>query len=284
MMKSTSMADNGTIYLKMDQRPFRYQIVEGPFDGLLYCGWDMGNEADFEATLEKLSAKGTAFEKIEDAALLTERAVSGLARLADPSGNQMELYWTSAAQADDGVAFESGLDVKGFVTTADGGEDMGLGHVVLNTPTDFEGTHQFYMDLGLTDSDVTDMDHKGLGRIYFMHCGPRHHSLAIWNWGGPCPETNFQPSPESTAPGCGHVMSEVRSLSEVGQCLDRVNEREIMVVSSLGEHINDEMYSFYHLTPGNFAMEFGYNGIQLDETWETTHNSEASHWGHKWQG
>ncbi|NRB42199.1 MAG: biphenyl 2,3-dioxygenase, partial [Pseudomonadales bacterium] len=74
MMKSTSMADNGTMYLKMDQRPFRYQIVEGAFDGLLYCGWDMGNEADFNATLEKLSAKGTAFEKIEDAAVLAGRA------------------------------------------------------------------------------------------------------------------------------------------------------------------------------------------------------------------
>jgi 3,4-dihydroxy-9,10-secoandrosta-1,3,5(10)-triene-9,17-dione 4,5-dioxygenase len=79
-------------------------------------------------------------------------------------------------------------------------------------------------------------------------------------------------------------MAEVGSLGEVGACLDRVNEREIMVVSSLGEHINDEMVSFYMLTPGNFALEFGYEGIQLDENWKTTHNTEASVWGHKWQG
>ena len=284
MMKSTTMADNGSVYLKMDQRPYRYQVIEGPFDSLLYCGWDMGCEADFNAAVDALIAKGHAVEKIEDAAVLAERVVSGLARLADPSGNQMELYWATEAQGSDGVAFTSPLDVKEFVTTADNGVDMGLGHVVLHCPTDFEGCHSFYQDLGLADADITNMDDKGLGHIYFMHSGPRHHSLAIWNWGGPCPETDFQPSPESKAPGCGHVMSEVRSLSEVGQCLDRVNEREIMVLSSLGEHINDEMYSFYHLTPGNFAMEFGYNGIQLDDKWETTHNTDASHWGHKWQG
>ncbi len=284
MMKSTSMADNGSVYLKMDQRPFRYQVIEGPFDGLLYCGYDMGSEADFQSTVEALTSKGYALENITDEAVLAERAVSALARLADPSGNLMELYWTTDAQNDDGVAFQSGLDVKEFVTTADNGVDMGLGHVVLHCPTDFEGCHAFYQSLGLADADITNMDDKGLGQIYFMHSGPRHHSVAIWNWGGPSPETNFQPSPESKAPGCGHVMSEVRSLSEVGQCLDRVNEREIMVVSSLGEHINDEMYSFYHLTPGNFAMEFGYNGIQLDDSWETTHNTDASHWGHKWQG
>jgi 3,4-dihydroxy-9,10-secoandrosta-1,3,5(10)-triene-9,17-dione 4,5-dioxygenase len=79
-------------------------------------------------------------------------------------------------------------------------------------------------------------------------------------------------------------MAEVDSIGEVGNCLDRVNERQLPVLSTLGEHINDEMVSFYTLTPGNFAIEFGYDGLQLDESWQTTHNTEASKWGHKWQG
>lgn len=284
MMEAPSMPDNGSVYLKMDRRPFRYQIVKGEFDGLLLAGWDLLTEEAFNDGLKELEQKNIAFEKIEDADELAARAVSGLARLQDPSGNKLELYWADPELAHDKVAFESPLDVKKFVTTAENGDDMGLGHVVLHAPIDFEGVHDFYQDLGFSDSDITDMSDKGMGKIYFMNCNPRHHSLALWSWGGPSPETNFQPSPESTAPGCVHLMAEVETLAEVGHCLDRVNEREIPVISSLGQHINDEMVSFYMLTPGNFALEFGQAGIQLDENWKTTHNTEASIWGHKWQG
>lgn len=283
MMQSTSMPDNGSVYLRMDQRPFRYQIVKGDFDGLLLAGWDMGCEADFNARLKDMDSKGIGYEKIEDPEQLAARAVSGLVRLADPSSNQLELFWTEDSLAKDSVPFSSPL-VKSFVTTAENGEDMGLGHVVLHAPVDYEGVHNFYANLGFKDADITNMDAKGLGHIYFMHCNPRHHSLALWNWGGPSPESNFQPSPESKAPGCVHLMAEVTNLREVGECLDRVNERGIMVVSSLGEHINDQMTSFYMLTPGNFALEFGFDGVQLDEGWQTTHNTDASIWGHKWQG
>ena len=281
MMQSTTMPDNGNVYLKMDQRPFRYAIVKGEVDGLLYAGWDMGTEADFSAALDELKAAGISYDVISDAAELASRAVSGLARLADPSGNQLELVWCNAAQADDKVAFQSTLDVKGFITRAEDGSDMGLGHVVLHAPIEFEKVHDFYQMMGLKDADITEMP---MGKIYFMNCNARHHSLALWNWGAPTPETNFVPSPESKAPGCVHIMAEVGSLREVGSCLDRVNERGIMVVSSLGEHINDEMTSFYMLTPGNFALEFGFDGMQLDENHKTTHNTEASIWGHKWAG
>lgn len=284
MMLSPSTPDNGSIYLKMDQRPFRYQVVPAEFDGLLFAGWDLGSEAAFADALKELDNMGVAFTEITDESELAARAAARLARLQDPSGNGLEIYTASAAQADDGVAFESPLDVKSFVTTSDDGVDMGLGHVVLHAPVDFEGTHAFYQKLGFTDSDITDLSAEGTGNIYFMHCNPRHHSLALWNWGAPTPETNFMPSPESKAPGCVHLMAEVSTLTEVGTCLDRVTEREIPIISSLGEHINDEMTSFYMLTPGNFALEFGQGGMQLDENFETTHNTQASIWGHKWQG
>ena len=66
MMTSTTMPSNGSVYLKMDHRPFRYQIVKGEFDGLLYAGWDLGSQADFDAGLAELTEKGVAFEKVED--------------------------------------------------------------------------------------------------------------------------------------------------------------------------------------------------------------------------
>lgn len=285
MMKSTSMQKNASLYFKMDQRPFRYQIVTGSYDGLLYAGWDLGSEAAFNAGLAELKSKNIAFEKVIDAAQLAGRSVSGLARVKDPSGNQFELYWSTAAQANDGVPFKSAL-VKKFVTTASDGSDMGLGHVVLHAPTDFEGVHDFYKTVfGFKDSDITKLGPDGAhGKIYFMHCNPRHHSLALWNWGAPTPETQFRPSPESKAPGCVHLMAEVETRDEVNQCLKRVEQKGIMIVSSLGEHINDEMVSFYMLSPGMFAIEFGHAGIQLGKDWKTTHNTEASKWGHQWAG
>ena len=177
MMEAPSMpASADKVYLKMDQRTFRYLIVPGQFDGLLYAGWQLENESAFNAALRELQEKGIVVETVEDAAELASRSASGLARLADPSGNRLELYWS---QVDiDKVAFKSPLDVKGFVTTARTGEDMGLGHVVLHAPVDFEGTHQFYREMGFFDADITDMNAKGLGNIYFMNCNSRHHSLA----------------------------------------------------------------------------------------------------------
>lgn len=283
MMQSTSMNSADTLYLKMDQRAFRYAIVKGEFDGLLMAGWQLADEAAFNDALQELEQKNIAFEKITDADVLTSRSVNALARLSDPAGNQFELYWEDAKNADDGVAFKSPLDaVDGFVTRADDGHDMGLGHVVLHAPVKFEETHDFYASIGFLDSDITEMG--PMGKIYFMNCNPRHHSLALWNWGAPSPETDFQPSPESTAPGCVHLMTEVSTLGEVGACLDRVNENEVMVTSTLGEHINDEMTSFYMLSPGNFQMEYGFDGNQLDASHKTTHNTLPSKWGHKWTG
>lgn len=282
MMESPNMPENGSLYLKMDDRSFRYQIVSAEFDGLLFAGWDLGSESAFSAAIEELKAEGVDFDLITDEAQLAARSVSSLARLKDPSGNQLELYFSSVD--NDGVVFTSPLDVKSFVTKAEDGSDMGLGHVVLHAPVNYEETHKFYEKMGFKDSDITDLSAEGTGNIYFMHCNPRHHSLALWNWGAPTPETNFAPSPESKAPGCVHLMAEVETLTEVGTCLDRVTAREIPIISSLGEHINDEMTSFYMLTPGNFALEFGQGGLQLEEGYETTHNTQASIWGHKWQG
>lgn len=282
MMAATNMPDNGITYLRMDERKFRYAVIKGEVDRLLSAGWDLGSKEDFDEVAAMLAKDGVAFEEVIDQEELASRAAAGMIRLADPSGNQLEFIWSLPELDKDKDPFVSATDVEKFITKAEDGSDMGLGHVVFHAPTDFEGVHDFYQKLGFIDSDITNID--GMGKIYFMRCNARHHSLALWSWGGPSPETDFRPSPESTAPGCVHVMAEVGSLREVGSCLDRVNEREIMVVSSLGEHVNDEMKSFYMLTPGNFALEFGYEGLQLEESTPATHNTEASIWGHKWQG
>ncbi|MEM8593734.1 MAG: VOC family protein [Pseudomonadota bacterium] len=283
-MKVDSVAGNPIEFYKMDHRAFRYGVQKAEFDGLFASGWKLKDAVAFKDAMDELSSKKIPFEKIEDETFLASRSANELMVVSDPSGNVLEIMWEDDAHANDGVDFASSCDVEAFITTAENGVDMGLGHVVLHAPVNFEDTHAFYESIGFLDSDITDLSAQGMGKIYFMNCNPRHHSLALWSWGAPTPDTEFRPSPESKAPGCVHLMMEVGSLAEVGSCLDRVNENEVMVTSTLGEHINDEMTSFYMLSPGNFAVEFGFEGNQLDESHQTTHNTVASKWGHKWTG
>ena len=54
-------------------------------------------------------------------------------------------------------------------------------------------------------------------------------------------------------------------------------------MASLGQHVNDNMTSFYMLTPSNFALEYGYGGLVVD--WDKHAVFEAttiSQWGHDW--
>ena len=106
--------------------------------------------------------------------------------------------------------------------------------------------------------------------LHFMHVNnPRHHSLALYE-------------DASNPVGCVHLMLEVLDMDEVGYCMDRVAEREIPIVSSLGRHTNDRMLSFYMATPAGFALEFGTGGLQMNwEEYTPTVTTLPSIWGHK---
>jgi extradiol dioxygenase len=105
-------------------------------------------------------------------------------------------------------------------------------------------------------------------RIRFLHCNPRHHSLA------------FALVPGMV--GMHHLMLEVQSLDDVGTGLDLVNERQIPLAMSLGRHTNDDMTSFYVRTPSGFEIEYGFGGARVDDSdWETAEYDQQSTWGHK---
>jgi len=105
-------------------------------------------------------------------------------------------------------------------------------------------------------------------RIYFLHAGSgRHHSLALAEMPNPA--------------GCVHVMVEVNSMTEVGLAYDRREKLGVKLMATLGQHENDRMTSFYMMTPGNFALEYGWGGIEVDpKSWQTTHTKQVSVWGH----
>ncbi len=262
-------SDDGSVYLKMDQRPFRFAIVKAEQNRLRYCGWELAGEAGFKQAKDELQAAGVEFTE-GSAADAKSRRVRGFIRLQDPSGNELELYW--GGELDYGK-FISPLGISGFETGFNG--DMGFGHAVLPASKLAE-THAFYTDvLGFGDSDYMhfhfspEPNDPGQG-LNFMHVNnPRHHSLALYE--------------EPANPvGCVHLMVEVTEVDEVGYCLDRVQAAGIPIISSLGRHTNDNMLSFYMATPSGFAMEFGTDGLQMNwEGFTPTVTSLPSLWGHK---
>lgn len=272
MMQAPQRESDDTVFLKMDERPFRLAISKAEQDSLLCCGWELATQKEFESAKLALTAAGVSYTAGE-AAAAEERGVKEFIAFNDPSGNALELFWGNHL---DYAPFISPVGLSEFVTGHNG--DMGFGHVVLPV-SDLEACYDFYIDvLGFGDTDrmhfkfSDDPADPGQG-LRFLHCAsPRHHSLALYE--------------DANNPlGCVHLMVEVPEIDDVGFCLDRVQAREIPVVSTLGRHVNDKMLSFYMATPSGFAMEYGCHGLLVDwDNYTPTVSQLPSNWGHKFVG
>jgi len=105
----------------------------------------------------------------------------------------------------------------------------------------------------------------------FLGCNPRHHSLAL--------------VPMPAPAGIVHLMIEAASLDDVGRALDRCGRRGAPVSGTLGRHANDHMVSFYVRTPGGFDIEYGTDGLLVDDaTWISRETTAVSLWGHSFAG
>ncbi|NMG77106.1 VOC family protein [Aromatoleum diolicum] len=255
-------APGGGLYVKMDERPFRILVVEGPERRYLASGWELANERAFDAAIGVLEQKRAKWEPAS-AGLCEQRGMQAIAIVTDPSGNRHELGW---GYRSDCRPFISPQGVPRFVTG-----DMGLGHTVLPAPH-FDETIAFHREvLGFEVSDIFNFQPDPAApavRIHFLHCGnARHHSLALAEY--PVPS------------GCVHVMVEVDSMTEVGRAHDRRIAHDIPLSATLGQHLNDRMISFYMKTPSGFDLEYGYGGLQVDWSRHSAFEfTRVSLWGH----
>jgi 2,3-dihydroxybiphenyl 1,2-dioxygenase len=247
-----SVAD-GTVRLRVDEAEARITIEPGEREELAHLGWDVGSAAGLEAARDRIAAAGV--DVVDDASAADARRVAALATFVDPFGFRHELTYGLAR----GGPFVPGRPISGFVT----GEG-GLGHVVLVVP-DVVAGRRFYCDvLGFKVSDTVDAG----ALITFMHCNPRHHSLAIAGGRG--------------LVGLHHLMLEVGSLDDVGTALDIAVERNLPLAMGLGRHTNDLMTSFYVRTPSGFEIEYGTGGRLIDDaTWTIGSYTAQSLWGHR---
>ncbi|HCS56771.1 MAG TPA: biphenyl-2,3-diol 1,2-dioxygenase [Gordonia polyisoprenivorans] len=258
--------DENALYLRMDERAARIVVVPGETDEVVDIGWEVRDAAALERVTARVEGAGVAVKplSVEEA---DARRVEAAISFTDPTGATVEIFHGPILDHSPVVTPFGARFVTG---------SQGLGHVVLPT-MDPGGAFEFYTEvLGFLPRGAMRLPAPpefGPTRIRFLGVNERHHSLAL------CP------APHGGAPGLVHVMVEVDSLDAVGRALDRVTRDGFSVSSTLGRHTNDKMVSFYVRAPGGWDIEFGTDGMRVDEAHYTAEEITAdSYWGHDWSG
>ncbi len=256
--------DPDALYLRMDERAARIIVRPGDTDKIVTIGWEVRDRAGLNEVKRALQAAGVSYEELSQADA-DARRVEEVIAFRDPAGTALEVFH-GAVLDHSPVVTPFGAR---FVTGA-----QGLGHVVLPA-LDVAEAFDFYTEvLGFRSRGafrVPVPPEFGVLRVRFLGINERHHSLAL------CPASTLRD------PGLVHLMVEVDSLDAVGQALDRVNKDGFQLSSTLGRHTNDKMVSFYVRAPGDWDIEFGTDGMRVDETYYTAEEITAdSYWGHQW--
>ncbi|MBI5087832.1 MAG: VOC family protein [Actinobacteria bacterium] len=250
----------GAAHVRLDDHQSRIRFERHETTRLLAAGWELASPDALVRAGDELAAAGVTVDELgpdECRRLLVEAAL----RCSDPSGNVLELYH-SPLFATDPVALHPA--VSGFVTG-----DMGLGHVVLPV-ADADETASFYTSLlGFVHRDSMLVAPPGVDpyRMRFLACNPRHHSVAL---------TGAQ-----TPAGIRHLMVHMREVIDVGRAFDRASRAGVLK-TSIGQHSNDLMLSFYATGPGGIDVEVATLGERHDNaTWQARELAAFKAWGYE---
>ncbi|NUS42751.1 MAG: 2,3-dihydroxybiphenyl 1,2-dioxygenase [Mycobacteriaceae bacterium] len=255
--------DPDAIYLRMDERPYRMELVAGARDQVLAVGWEVRDRRALDRVRDTLAAHGVPVADLSQDEADARRVEQALT-FADPAGITVDVFHGPVLDHSPVVTPHASR----FVT-----DGLGLGHVVLPVP-DLDRAFEFYTDvLGFAPRGAFRIPVPGPDplRVRFLGVNRRHHSLALI------------PGSRPDGPGLVHIMVEVDALDDVGRALDRVAKARYPLSSTLGRHTNDKMISFYVRTPGGWDLEYGTEGLLVDETSYTAEEITAdSYWGHEW--
>ena len=244
----------GPIAYRMDARACRWLVVPDQEDGLGALGLEFADLEALHRAGDALARRGLSLEAgtQQDCAL---RAVDAILRFPDPAGHVIELFATPRQIAEPFVSPTAST----FVT-----DEMGIGHLVLSTPS-LEASERLYVEgLGFRLSDTLRLPGA---QIRFLRCNPRHHTVAL-----------------AAIPGerrVLHAMVEMSTLDAVGYAQDRLAQLGFALRRTLGRHSNDRMVSFYVDGPCGLQMEIGWGGLRVDDAaWSAGRISTTSLWGH----
>jgi 2,3-dihydroxybiphenyl 1,2-dioxygenase len=245
---------NSLLAFRMDDRKQRIIIDRSQPEGARFFGWEVADAAALDALAARLQ-QAKVEVTAEPQALADARRVRTLISFHDPAGNRLEAFYGAEIDA---TPFSPGRSISGFRTGP-----LGLGHAVL-TVEHIDPMMAFYVDvLGFGLSDYIEKPF----RAYFFHVNARHHSLALI---------------ETGKSGMHHLMVELFSLDDVGQCYDIALNEPNRIGVTLGRHTNDFMTSFYAKTPSSFMIECGWGGREIEpSTWQPVEMHDGpSLWGH----
>ncbi|MEX2547962.1 MAG: VOC family protein [Chloroflexota bacterium] len=255
-MPVTRPTDDGDrILMRMDERTYRFDVRKSDTDRLAWIGWEMPSAAALEEANRELAKAGVEVTRgtAEEA---KDRGIVDFIHFNDPASNRLELFY---GQEADFRPLVMTRPMSGYLTG-----EMGMGHAVIGV-TNYRECFDFYVNtLGFRVSDTFK------NFIAFLHCNPRHHSLALV---------------ETDEPGLRHIMLETNTIDDVGTAMDIAQKRGELT-RTLGRHTNDKAVSFYIETPGGWEIEYGWSGQQVDdEVWIVRQLAgPTSLWGHELVG
>ena len=239
---------------RMDDRKQRLVVEADGGQGIAFFGWEVADAATLDRFAAGLEGHGVAVTR-GTRALADERRVKDLITFSDPLGNRLEIFHGAETAS---APFKPGRSISGFRTGP-----LGMGHAVLHVK-DINDALPFYRDvLGFRLSDYMTKPFNA----YFFHANPRHHSIAFI---------------ETGRNATHHLMVELFSLDDVGQCYDLALGEQDRIGVTLGRHINDEVTSFYSNSPSGFMVEYGWGGRVIEvDSWQTEEVTFGpSMWGH----
>lgn len=254
--------DESSMRLRTDDKAYRWLLEAGPTDDLVASGYSVSSSADLDELVGRLSDAGIAVAE-GDAYLCERRQVKRLVVTADPMGNRIEVV-TGFASAD--RPFSSNVLQGAFVTGSGG-----AGHQVLLSKgvrrSEYLAFYEGLLGFRISDTIIEELAPGIVADLIFMHCNPRHHTIAIGD----------MPHPKRTH----HFMIEVTDMLDVGLAWDRCLAAGQPFEMTLGSHPNDNMFSFYVRTPSGFSVEFGHGGLLIDDAnWTPQTLDRLNNWGH----
>lgn len=252
---------DGARQVRLDGRGFRIRLEPGTANRLTAIGWEVP-AAGFDALAARIAATGAVLSD-PGAELAASRGVERILQMTDQDGFRHEFH------VDRPFAEDPALKAL-FVCGNEPNGTFGLGHLV-QIVGDATATRAFYTDvLGF---DVSDRITWPAADLFFLHCNQRHHTVAL-----------SAPALGMAAGAVHHLMFEARSREQVDRAYARLADLGFPVVMTIGQHTNDEVYSFYMGTPAGYAIEFGFGGKVVDrETWTFAQFDAPSSWGHELQ-
>jgi len=257
-MERRNDSPEGAHQYRLDEYHHRLTLYEAEKNKLDYIGWEVETQQDLQLIAERLEANSVKVTT-GNAKLRDERAVLDVIVCTGPDKIRTEIYFGPKL---DFQPFAPKRGIDGFNTGK-----CGLGHVVLASK-DRAATAKWYQEiLGFKLSDYIYWDDF---EATFLHCNPRHHSLAFVN-----------EVAGMKAGDLAHFMFEAKSLDDVGRAYDIVHAEGFPIAMTLGRHTNDNTTSFYLYSPSGWWVEYGYGGRLIDDNdWEPKFYNSPKIWGH----